>query len=73
MSGPAITDQMVAAGATAVMETKWRYRDQPLDLNSAHKDHTYDYACAVCRPDLDCGAHKLAQAILEAARDAADA
>lgn len=68
-----ITDTMVAAGAAAVMDTHWRFRDEPLALASAHSEHLYDYACAVCRPDLDDGAQRLARAVLEAALAAPEA
>lgn len=67
-SAPApVTDEHVARGARAVMETRWPYRGLPADLRSAHRDHAYDYGCAVCRPDLDDGAQRLSRAVLEAA------
>lgn len=63
----ALDEAAVERGARAVMETRWRFRQQPSELNSAHQDHGYDYACAVCRPDLDDGAKRLARAVIAAA------
>ena len=67
MNEDAITYAMLVAGARAVTETRWRVPGAPLASTSAHADHGYDYACAVCRPDLDDGAQRLARAVLEAA------
>lgn len=39
----------------------------PLAAASAHAKHQYDYACALCRPDLDDGYGRIVDVVLDAA------
>ena len=60
---------VVVDSESAVRELKtrrWAYRDLGPSLRSAHTEHEYDYACALCRPDLDDGYAKIVDAVLEA-------
>ncbi|MFB7890345.1 hypothetical protein ACFCZ3_20065 [Cellulosimicrobium cellulans] len=57
----------------ALASHQWRAPDEPGARYSASTEHRYDYACALCRPDLDDGYGRIVDVVLAAALTDVDA
>ena len=57
----------------ALASHQWRAPDEPGARYSASTRHRYDYACALCRPDLDDGYGRIVDVVLAAALADVDA